>query len=389
MHFPARVTIVAYAIFCFNGIFNLLPGVLVIEIAKSFRVDTHVIGYLYSLFVVGNVLAVQINGRILERLNIQKELFAAMGLILTGVLGITTCKWLPLFALFILLCGIGGGLFNSIGNYLIVNLYEAKERSSKLNLLHFTFSVGAIVSPLFSGSLLNGGIPWQYIYRYTLVLLLFLAILVFGTPIQVKKRTGTENKMGKEVWNPAVYAIALGLFCYMIAEQSFVFWGNTYFIEGLSFSMTQASLLVSLFWLCMAVGRGSSGVIIKYVPVERYILVCSCFGFISFIGLLCSNTFGGVVASVSFMGLSFSGLYASILSYGTLQLKFPSAKLVSLYITFGCLGGVLSTPFSSFVKAYLGLRPSLMISAVFMALVFLLVTSVRLGWFKRKERNQP
>lgn len=386
MHFPSRVTIVAYAVFCFNGIFNLLPGVLVMEIAKSFDVDTHVIGYLYSLFVMGNVLAVQINGRILERLNIQKELLAAVGIILIGVLGITTCKWLPLFALFIFLCGIGGGLFNSIGNYLIVNLYEAKERSSKLNLLHFTFSVGAIISPLYSGSLVTAGVPWQYIYRYTLVLLILLAVFVCLTPIQVKKRIGAENRAGKEFWAPAVYAIAFGLFCYMIAEQSFVFWGNTFFIESLSFGTAQASSLVSLFWLCMAIGRGSSGVIIKYVPVERYIVICSCLGFFSFIGLLASNAFGIIVAFVAFMGLSFSGLYASILSYGTLQLKFPSAKLVSMYITFGCLGGVLSTPFSSFLKAHLGLRPSLMISAVFMALVFLSVTSVRLGWIKRNKR---
>lgn len=385
MQAVGRTTTLAYSIFIFNGIFNLLQGVLIMDIAKSLQVGTHMIGYTYGLFVLGNMLAVIGNGRLLERVDIRKELVCAIGIMASGILGISGIINLPSFAFFTFLCGIAFGIFSSAANFLIVNLYDARERSSKLNLLHFSFSVGAIISPLLSGNLLNNGVSWQHIYQYTLVLLGLLLVFVWKTPIQVKKQTLVPEKEVEAKWGITVYAVAIALFCYSLTEQSFIFWGNTYFIEYLTLDTAQAGSLVSLFWAFMAFGRFSSSLMLRHITVEKYILLFSALGFAAFIMLLNSSAFMTVILAVALMGVGFSGLYASLLSYGTLQLKYPSAKLLSMCITFGYLGGVASTPVSSFIKSLLGLRVSLMATSGFMVIIFGIIILTSSGILGRKQ----
>ncbi len=383
MQQATKITALANVLFWFNGMVYLLPGVVLIHIAKSFQVDTHIIGYIYTLLTVGNVTAVQCNGRLLDKVDIRIELLFATVLMLVSIIGISTVSSLPLFALCIFTFGLGNGFFSSTANYLIVNLYESNDRAARLNLLHFFFSVGAIMSPLISGALLEVGLSWQTIYRLALILLAGVSLIVWTTPVTLIKRPKNEAVHHHEKLKLSVYAIAISLFSYMIAEGSFVFWGNTYFIEYLGLDITKAGFLISVFWLFMAIGRGLSRFVLKQVSVEKYILTSSGLAFAALMILLTSSNYGTVLVVVGAMGLSFSGLYACILSYGTLQLPYPSAKLMSLYITFGSLGGLTSSPFSSWLKHSFSLKTSLIITGSFMAVVFVLIGATVL--FLRKK----
>jgi fucose permease len=373
MQSRSKMTMLANVLFLFNGIICLLSGVVVIPAARDFQVDTYIIGYIYTLFTIGSVVAIQCNGRLLERIDIRIELLLAVGVILCSILGISSVTKLPWFAFFVFLCGVGYGAFSSTASYLIINLYEDSDRAKRLNLLHFSFSIGAILSPLLSGTLIDMGVPWQHVYKYVLILLSCVLILVWLTPIAIKRRAKHSQNSHEEVWNLRIYFIAASLFCYMIAEGSFVFWGTTFFIENLALDTTMASSLIAVFWFCMAVGRFSSGHILQIIPLEKYVLASSCLSFISYIFLVTSSSYLTVLLSVSLMGMGCSGLYASILTYGTLQREYPCAKLMSAYITFGSLGGLISAPFSSWLKSLLDLKSALITTGSFMAVVFLLI----------------
>ncbi|HWR43590.1 MFS transporter [Sporomusa sp.] len=384
-----KLTTLANVLFCFNGIICLLPGVVLIHIARSFQVDTHIIGYIYTLFTLGNITAVQCNGRLLEKTDIRVQLLLVAGLVAASIIGISSVGSLPLFAFFVFAFGVGNGFFSSTASYIIVHLYDNKDRSSRLSVLHFFFSIGAIISPLLSGALLANGIEWQSIYRLVLPLLAGVLLFVWFTPVRLSKRQQHVEKNKIDKLKLSAYAIAVSLFCYMIAEGSFMFWGNTYFIEYLAVDATQAGFLISVFWFFMSAGRILSGLILRKVNVEKYILICSGVAFAAFMVLVNSSDYFTVLAAVSLMGLGFSGLYACILSYGTLQLPYPSAALMSLYITFGSLGGLTASPFSSWLKHSFSLKAALMISGSFMAAVFILIALTVVNAGSENNHQKP
>ncbi|MBM7866934.1 MFS transporter [Heliobacterium gestii] len=385
MNSTKRITALAFMIFLFNGVICMLPGVVVIAVAKSFHVETHVIGYIYTLFVLGNAAAVQLNGKLLDKVDIRWELIGASVVTLFSVAMMTVTESLVLFAVMMLFFGLANGLYISAASYFIVSLYEDKNRSAKMSLLHFFFSAGAIVSPLSAGLLLERGVSWQTIYLYALSLLILLLIIIWITPVQVRQQEGQKAAPSKERWEWTIYAVAMSLFCYLIAEGSFLFWAPTYFVEYLHTDAAKAGSLLSLFWLFMAVGRGLSGIVLKKIAVETYILACSFFAFTASMVVLYSANFFLLIIAISGMGLGFSGLYAAILSYGTQQRPYPSARLMSMIMTAGYIGGMTASPFSSFLKQQLDLKASLTIAESFMALVFALIGVTALSIHRRKR----
>lgn len=384
MQSTTKITALANALFCFNGIVCLLPGVFLIHIARSFQVETHIIGYIYTLFTVGNVAAVQCNGRMLDKVDIRIQLLLVSTLMLLSIIGMSVVSSLTVFACLVFTFGIGNGFFSSTASYMIVNLYADKNRSARLNFLHFFFSIGAIISPMLSGSLLTAGFSWQSIYRLALLLLAAIIMLVWTTPVTLPKASQTAAGQAQTKFGLNVYIIALALFCYSVSEQSFVFWANTYFIEYLGLNITSAGFLVSVFWLFMAIGRMSSGFVLQKISVEKYILFNSALGFSAGLTMLTSLDYNSVLLAVGLMGYGYSGLYACILSYGTLQLPCPSAKLMALYITFGSVGGLSAPPFSSWLKHSVSLQTSLVTTTVFLAVVFLLIGAT--AWALRRKR---
>ena len=378
-----KITALANALFCFNGVVCLLPGVFLIDIAHSFQVETHIIGYIYTLFTVGNVAAVQCNGRILDKINIRSQLLLVSALMLLSIIGMSMVSSLTVFACLVFTFGIGNGFFSSTASYMIVNLYADNNRSTRLNFLHCFFGIGAIVSPMLAGALLAAGFSWQSIYQMALLLLTVVAMLIWMTPVVLPKHSQRADGQQEGKFGLNVYVIAIALFCYSLSEGSFVFWGNTYFIEYLGLNITSASFLVSEFWLFMAVGRASSGLFLAKLSVEKYILINSGLAFTAGMVMLTSSTYATVLIAVGIMGFGYAGLYACILSYGTLQLPCASAKLMSLYITFGSLGGLSAPPFSSWVKQSLSLKTSLMVTGGFLGVVFILIGVT--AWFLKRN----
>lgn len=85
--------------------------------------------------------------------------------------------------------------------------------------------------------------------------------------------------------------------------------------------------------------------------------------------LLHTNSMWEIYFWIVFMGLGYSGIYASIVSYGTSQLKTVSSRLMTFFVTIGASGGILSFVLASLCKQYFNVKMSLLVSAVLMGLV--------------------
>ena len=98
--------------------------------------------------------------------------------------------------------------------------------------------------------------------------------------------------------------------------------------------------------------------------------------------LLYSSTFILSFAAVSMLGFGCSAIYGSCISYGTLLLRNPSPKLLSMFITVSGIGTLISQQYSSYIVRYYSVELIIQISLLLMFFVFLIV--FMLGFGNRK-----
>lgn len=366
-----------YLLFMYIGISFNLAGVMSIGIARTYGVDTAVIGYIFSLFTVGYSLAILANGFLLERLPVKLLMYAAIAVAFTGIAAATASGNIVFFAAAIFIAGVGLGVLCSNGNFYIVSFCHGKERTAKLNILNFFYGFGAILSPWAAGQLLKAGLTWQQVYQLSLVLLALLACQVAAVRFETAadKRECSQIQQAPGKWGAGIYLIGLGLFFYVVSEMIINYWIVIYLVESLGMPLATAGTALSLFWVFMAAGRLLSGMAANTINVVYLIPLCSLASFFLFGTVLLVKNMYAVLALTALLGLSYSGLYASLLSYGTMQAPHASAGLMTFFVTLGSAGGILAFLISSFLKQNFGIQSSLFLGVIAIGLVFVCVSA--------------
>lgn len=361
----------AYHIMLSIGVTFSLAGVVTKDIAGAFGVDTAVIGLRFTLFSVGYSLAVLGNGFILDRINVRKETLAASCLAIAAVAGAACWPGLAAFSFFIFVYGVGMGTLLSVSYYFIMNLYDDEARASRVSLLNFYFSLGSIIAPILAGLALGRGIGWQSIYLGSLVLPLGVVALAL-VKFDLRPRKAASTADADDAWNAKVYLMGLTLLSYVMSEMILTYWMVLYMLDVLELSVELASASLSIFWVFMATGRFLSGLFINKFSLRLFIIACSVVAFTTLVALLLTRSAYIAMALIALIGLGYSGLYATILSYGTLQVPRPSSRLTTFFLTISGASGMMSFVVSSYIKASFGVTVVLAVSAGLMAAVTLL-----------------
>jgi len=377
---------VIYLLFMYIGVTFNLAGVMSIAIATTYTVDTAVVGYVFSLFSVGYSLAIFVNGFLLERAAFKMLLYASFLITFAGIVTATLAAGIEMFAAAIFAAGVGLGVLCSSGNYYIVRSCYNKERTAKLNILNFFYSFGAIVSPVAAGQLLKSGLSWQQIYLLSLTCLAPIILLAVAAKFEKALCHTEEESNPSDPWHAGVYLVGAALFCYVASEMILAYWIVVYLVEGLGMPVVSASISLSLFWGFMAIGRLLSGMAAARIPVSYLIMACSLASFLVFAWMLTIQDPYMVIVLVAVLGLTYSGLYASILSYGTMQIRHASSTLMTFFVTVGSIGGILSFLTSSYLKQHYNIASALMLSmaAVGLVCVFIgIAAAVNRYWRKK------
>lgn len=371
--------ILPYLIFVFQGLTAPLGSVMIIEIARKYSVDTSMIGYVFALGIIGGGIAALASGFLLEAIGKRRLIF--VGILCGGlaVLSITVSNHLTMFGMGVFLTGLSNWLLTAVGNEIVIENYQGNKRSSKLNLLNFFYSAGALVTPAMAGSMLARGIRWEMIFLTPFTLLVILALFAYflksnlpKVPISSLEKVTQLNST--EGWSSNMYrtSVALGIYCML--ELSYTYWIVVYLREYLSIGIVEASLILTIFYICQAIGRFATGIVIKYVSLYRYIIFCSLIGLAAASLILISKSYVVILCLTILLGLAVAGLYPSILSYGTLQATH-SPRVVTFFLTSGLTGSVLGMLVTSFLKQQVGSWACIVVTAVSAALVILLIGS--------------
>jgi fucose permease len=188
----------------------------------------------------------------------KKSTMLLLGCLLTGVnlllFGLSPWFWLNLIAMAFV--GIGGGLTEASSDPLLIQLFPSRA-SMVMNLHHFFYSFGCFAGPPIIGVLLAKSVPWQWGYigfgLLVLAVFLFLSSQNISSPQSPHK---FDVILVKKMLNQRFFWILFWVtFCTMGVQNSIAYWIVTFLKEERGFSIHLAGASLSLFFVCMGVGR--------------------------------------------------------------------------------------------------------------------------------------
>jgi fucose permease len=286
------ITAGAFASMSFLGMSRTFLGTALPAIRSSFDVSLVQAGAVIVCLQFGFSGAVFAGGLLSDVF--KKSVMLLLGCFLTGVnlllFGLSPWFWVNLIAM--IFVGIGGGLSEASSNPLLIQLYPGRE-STVMNLHHFFFALGSLAGPLIIGALLIRSMPWQWGYigfgLFVLAVFLFLSSRKIFSSRSPRR---FDFILMRRMLNQRFFWILFWVtFCTMGVQNGIAYWIVTFLEEARGFSISLASASLSLFFVCMAVGRLLSSYITTKLQDVVYLM--SLFSLL-FVSLLITASFSGL-----------------------------------------------------------------------------------------------
>ncbi|KAL2697544.1 hypothetical protein AAEP93_011448 [Penicillium crustosum] len=265
----------------------------------------------------------------------------------------------PVLVVSFIFAGLGNGLADSAWNAWIGNLHDANQL---LGLLHGSYGVGAVISPLIASLLVaDAGLPWYYFYYIMIggaTIEIFVCVACFwdstGTSFQLAKKQqpgDTSEKAGlRRVLSTMPFArvtwiCSIFLLGYVGVEVALGGWVVTFMKKVRHAAPFASSMTSTGFWLGITLGRVILGFVTpligEKIAISIYISLDIAFCLILY---LVPNFYAGAVA-VSLQGFFLGPLFPAVVIVTTKLLpKHLHVSAIGFAAAFGG-GGAAVLPF--------------------------------------------
>ena len=300
----------AYLAFFCSGMMTNVLGAILPYMGDYYGFSYAFRGSLTSINQIGNLTAVWLSGFLPYAIGRKNStLILGSGIVIGLLLMALTGN--PFFvALAFIFVGVGRGTMSNITN-VVVGQY-AGNKTVGLNLLHATFAVGAVASPFVVAFL--GPARWRIPVISIAAAMSGALVLLALSKLENKKsvKAKDESTIPREFsfWlNTAI------LFFYLCCEASLMNWLVTYFRDSGIFNTAVSTVMSSLLWMMILIGRLLCAYISSRVKNKSYlILIMGIMVTFFFILMLSASSPLFILIGVLGTGFSMSGIYPTTLS---------------------------------------------------------------------------
>ena len=374
-----------FAFFC-NGSLSLMMGSAMPDLKAAYGLSDTVSGLFLSAHSAGNLIAGFISGLVPLYLGQKKSIILLSSLAFIGfAMMIIWGNPVWLFLAFVF-TGLGRGSVSNFDNRM-VNLLSGGSPIGT-NLLHSSFAVGAIVTPMIF-LVVSRAMGWRAALG---VVVLFGCISLFNlSRMKLKQdkmdRKDKTNSTVSFLKNPSFLILAMMMFCYLCSEYAINGWLVTYIQnkESLlaSFGKTGEELtaavkaysqsMATLLWTVMLAGRLFCAFLSAKVHQKIMMMVAS-FGVAIFYGLmLISSSIPMATVCVAGLGFCMAGICPMIYSDAAIFTNtYPMAT--SFILCIGSGGAILMPTVVGTLAERFGFTGGM--SAIFVTIVVLVVFAV-------------
>ena len=284
-------------------------------------------------------------------------------------------RWL-LFVLGLVLVSMAQGALSTGINAMIADA-KRTARARALNLLHGVYGLGAAVSPLIIGSLIDRGLLWRWVMAGTGLLWLTYSLVVHQF-----YRAERLDAPGDKVPPPNVrmlrerpfLALFLIAFIYNGVAVSLLTWIAVFTQKSAGFSTFVSVSMISVFYVALTIGRFACAVVAERLGYAGTLLLLA-FGITLTYPLVVLGSHPLVVgAGVFLTGLSLSGLFPTTLADGARRYPAQTGIVTGTLNAALMLGSLIPPLWTGFVAGMAGLQLAL---GVNYGLVLLLIVLAR------------
>lgn len=337
---PARdthrlgVAITANACMFIFGVVLLLMGSLL----PSLEVNYAQAGSLGSFPLVGIWVAAAFAGPFLDLIGAKPALALALVITAVPLAVISFVQRFEVLAVAALVYGLGGGLLNTATNVLIAELQTAG-RAAALNLLGFSFSLGALASPLLMSSL--GGMSPAMVVRLLAVVTGAVLIPVLLLRFPPARRAGTPlRELLQVLRRPLVWVFGVLLLFESASENCMFVWSGKIVGDTLRVPAAQASGALVGLTAAMGLGRLSAAGMLRRLSGRTMLMISAAVAAVGAVLVGMSSSFAGMLAGMVVVGLGLSAIYPTALGLAADAFSAETGTVLGAIITVSLAGGV-------------------------------------------------
>lgn len=352
-------------------------GPCLTSMADTFSVPVGRLGLVFTVYAVGLIPSVLLNGYLCEVIGRRLIILGIVGLaaVASGLFGLIALiggphAFGPALAVMVLLGYAGGGI-EAVVNVAITDDNQPTPAFA-LNITHAFFAVGAVLSPLAVSYLLRAHLPWPYVFlgNAGLLALMFVLVLPQRMPALMTEPFPPSAAFAvartRLVW--LLFAV---IACYVGAELGVSAWVSPFLETVLRTPRDTAALAVSVFWALMIVGRlAVSPLALRFRPPPMLLGLALGSALCSLAVARAASPALCLIATAG-AGLCMSGIFALVL--GDASRHYPQ-RLGAVYgiITAGVGVGSLIVPaaMGTLIETS-GLRTAMLVPVALMAAVTL------------------
>ena len=320
------------------GVGISLLGPLLPFLADKVRVSIGQMGFAFTAQNLGYMLGSVGGSWLYDRF--KSHTLMVLSISLMVVMGLIVPLMGTFYALLMVLfwLGLGLGMLDVGANLSLVWIFQSRV-GPYMNALHFAFGVGAILTPLILSSVMGwtgGSLTWAI---WGLVILFFpgfVMLLTHPSPGHISKN---ENQSDTTTNTYGLVALLILLIFFCVGVQiGFGGWIFTYVSELGITDLRTASLMTSIFWGSLTLGRLIAIPVSKKVSLASMLLFNLCF-LVVVLGLILiwPNRLWMLWVGSAGMGLATSLLFPTILSFAESKLNM-TGRVTGLFFLGSGLG---------------------------------------------------
>ena len=351
-----KLTWISFLSYALTGALVIVTGMVMGNIADYFNLPVSSMSNTFTFLNAGILISIFLNAWLMEIVPLKTQLRFGFLLMVLAVAGLMFSHSLALFSAAMFILGVVSGITMSIGTFLITQMYEGRQRGSRLLFTDSFFSMAGMIFPMIAAFLLARSIEWYWVYACIGLVYVAIFILTFGCefPALGKHAPKTDAPVVKEKWGIGVLFLSVAALCY---------------------------ILVSNFWMSYMVGMWAFSFILRFFDLQRILTVLAGLAAI-LMYVFNTGTPAHMAWSILALGFFSSAIYTTIITLGSQQTKVPSPKLVNFVLTCGTIGTMLTFVVTGPIVEHSGPQAALLTANGLYAVVF--VMCFLLGFVSRQ-----
>ena len=316
------------------GVVLLLMGSLL----PTLRVSGTRAGSLGSIPLIGILTATILIGPILDKVGAKPALAAGLALIVVAIGVMPTLASYTALAVAALAYGLGGGVLNTATNALVSDL-SASGRGVALNLLGFSFSLGAITAPLLlSWAAERSALPT--VLRVLAMAPAIIFVLILPLPFPNPAHSGIPLRhLLKVLHHPLVWLLGALLFFESGNENCMFVWSGKVVGDVLHVAAGRADLALAALSTALGAGRLLAVLWLKWLGSRNTLLLSAAITIAGVVVVLVHETFGGMVTGFAVIGLGMSAIFPTALGLAGDHFPDETGTVFGAVITVALAGG--------------------------------------------------